>query len=461
MSTAATAVPILRAVQLPRAASVSAPRYALGFGLFILLNAALFLRPAEIVPGMVGLEIYLVIILACCAFSIPAVFEQLTARSLESRPITVCVLGLLVAILLSHLSHFYLAGAALGGFEFFKIVVYYLLFVGLVTTPDRLRKFVFWLVLFAAALTLLAVLQYHDLIQLPTLKTLQAIEKDTASGRDVVVRRLQATGPFHDPNDLSVLLVVGILLSLYWITERRFGVFRFAWLGTLALFLYALALTQSRGGFLALIGGLIIFLRMRFGWLITLGLGAFLLPGFFIVFAGRQTAISASAGTGQERIQIWSDGLMLFRDAPLFGVGMDKYEEFVGHVAHNSYLQAFAELGLFGGILFLGAFVCALGPLRRLGLEKRRIRNPELSRLHPYLTGAAAGYAIGMLSLTLNYIVPTYMILALAGSFTQMANAEPPLPPARFDLRLAGRIAGIGLLFLTGLYLFVRVFFQH
>jgi hypothetical protein len=457
----ATAVPILRTTPFPRLLGAAPPQYALGFSLFILLNAALFLRPAEIVPGMVGLEIYLVIILACFAFSFPTVLEQLTPRSLEGRPITVCVLGLLVAILLSHLSHFYLSGAALGGFEFFKIVVYYLLFVGLVTTPARLRKFLFWLALFAAALALIAVLQYHDLIRLPTLKTLQAIEKDTATGRDMVVRRLQATGPFHDPNDLCVLLVVGILLSLYWITERRLGIGRFAWLGALGLFLYALALTQSRGGFLALLGGLIVFLRMRFGWLTTLLLCAFLLPLFFVVFAGRQTAISATAGTGQERIQIWSDGLMLFRDAPVFGVGMDKYEEFVGHVAHNSYLQAFTELGLFGGVLFVGAIVCALGPLRQLGLKKRHILNPELRRLHPFLTGAVASYAIGMLSLTLNYIVPTYMVLALAGSFTQLADSDPPLPAARFDLRLIGRLVGVSLLFLAGLYLFVRAFFQH
>jgi hypothetical protein len=457
----APAIPIQRLLSLPRRASVVQPQYALGFGLFILLNAALFLRPAEIMPGMVGLEIYLVIILVCFTVSFPAVLGQLTVRSLESRPVTVCVLGLLVAIPLSHLSHFYLAGAALGSFEFFKVVVYYLLFAGLVTTPDRLRRFLFWLVLFAAILALLAVLQYHDLIRLPTLKTLQALEKDQTTGREMIVRRLQATGPFHDPNDLCVLLVVGILLSLYWVTERQYGVVRFGWLGALGLFLYALALTQSRGGFLALLGGLVVFLRMRFGWLTTLLLGAFLLPLFFVVFAGRQTAISTTAGTGQERIQIWSDGLILFRKAPLFGVGLDKYEEFVGHVAHNSYLQAFTELGIFGGILFVGAFVCALGPLRRLGLKNRRILQPELSRLHPYLTGAAAGYAIGMLSLTLTCIVPTYMILAMAGSFTQMVSAHPPLGAERFDLRLLGRLVGIGLLVLAGIYLFVRVFFQH
>jgi hypothetical protein len=437
------------------------PRYGLGFGLFILLNAALYLRPAEIVPGLLGLEIYLVFILGCFAVAFPAILEQLSPRALEAWPITVCVLGLLLAVLLSHLSRFDLTDAALCGFEFFKIAVYYLLFVGLVTTPARLGQFLFWLVIFAAALALLAVLQYHDLIQFPTLKTLQAIEKDQASGRDIVVRRLQATGPFHDPNDLCVLLVIGILLSLYWLTDRCLGLARFVWLASLGLFFYALALTQSRGGLLALLGGLLVFLRLRFGWTLTLVMGACGLPVLFLALAGRQTELSATTGTGQERIQIWSDGLMLFRDAPLFGVGMNKYDESVGHVAHNSYLQAFAELGVFGGILFIGGFACALGSLRRLGLKGRQILQPELRRLHPYLAGALAGYAVGMLSLTLNYIVPTYMMLGLAAGYCQMTPVRPPLQASRFDLRLVGRFVWISLLFLAGIYLFVRVFFQH
>jgi hypothetical protein len=451
--------PTLPLPALPRLAAP--PHPGLGFGVFLLLNAALFLRPAEIVPGLVGLEIYQFLILACLLVAFPTVLEQLSPDALGSRPITVCVVSLLIAAVLSHLSRFDVAGAAASGYEFFKLAVYYLLFVGLVTTPERLRRFLFWLAIFAAALALLAVLQYHDLIRLPNLKTLQAVERDTATGRDVIVRRLQATGPFHDPNDLCVLLVVGILLALYGLTDPGRRLARLAWIGPLLVLFYALALTQSRGGFLALLAGLLVFLHARFGWSATLGLGALLVPGLFVVFAGRQTDISATAGTGQERIQIWSDGLMLFREAPLFGVGMNQFEVLVGHVAHNSFLQAFAELGLFGGTIFLGAFFLSLATLRTLSAGGRRIVDPELRRLHPYLSGAVAGYAVGMFTLTLNYIVPTYVVLGLASACGRMTVAQPPAPSTRFELSLAGRLAGVAFLFLVGLTIFVRVFFQH
>ena len=51
-----------------------------------------------------GWNIYEFLILACLAVSFPAVLEQFTAKSLEERPVTVCVLGLFLAVLLSELA---------------------------------------------------------------------------------------------------------------------------------------------------------------------------------------------------------------------------------------------------------------------------------------------------------------------------------------------------------------------
>src|SRR5205823_3488992 len=95
-------------------------------------------------------------------------------------------------------------------------------------------------------------------------------------------------------------------------------------------------------------------------------LAAVVLPALFALFAGRQTDLSAAGGTGQARIQLWSEGLALFREAPFFGVGQGSYAEHVDQVAHNSFVECYAELGFFGGTLFLGAFFCAVCVLRRL-----------------------------------------------------------------------------------------------
>src|SRR5205085_6976097 len=153
----------------------------------------------------------------------------------------------------------------------------------------------------------------------------------------------------------------------------------------------------------------------RFGWRAALLAGLFAAPCALLLLAGRMTDLSTSEGTGQERIQAWADGMMLMREAPLFGVGKDVYLERLGIVAHNSYLQCFVELGVFGGMLFLGACYLAVAQLFRMGDRRRHApADPEVARLYPAVFGVVACYAVGMMSLTLSYILPTYTVLALA-----------------------------------------------
>ena len=108
---------------LPRAGPGGAPArsgvqrltHLAGFILFILLNATLFIRPAEIIPSLEDVQIYEALIIACLVVSLPAVLEQLRADSLTAAPITVCVLGMLAAVVLSHLSDFSIYGARTSG----------------------------------------------------------------------------------------------------------------------------------------------------------------------------------------------------------------------------------------------------------------------------------------------------------------------------------------------------------
>jgi O-antigen ligase len=224
------------------------------------------------------------------------------------------------------------------------------------------------------------------------------------------------------------------------------------------LFFYALALTHSRGGLLGLMAGLMALFQARYGWQRALGVMALVLPMILLALAGRQTDFSATSGTGQSRIQLWRDGVEMFRSSPLFGVGRDNYAKGAGLVAHNTYLHAFTEVGFFGGMLFLGAFVWALTSLYRLGRPPRRILDPDLRRLYPYLMGVLTGYAAGMMSLTLLYILPTYTLMGAADYFVVAARTDPPTPPAHCDARLFARMAGYSILFMAGMYVFVRLF---
>jgi O-antigen ligase len=428
------------------------------FVLFILLNAVLFIRPAEVVPALLGLPLYEVLILGCLLAAGARVITQLGGQSLAANPITACVVGLLPAIALSHLSHMYLWGARDSVEVFAKVVLYYLLLVAIVNTPDRLRQFVSWLVLIIATLALIAVCHYHRLITVPSLTILEQHEVDGVTGELIFIPRLRSTGIYNDPNDLGLILVVGLLLGLCRLSDRRSGLLRSAYLPALGLFLYGLVLTKSRGQFLALVAGVLVLFQARYGWRKSLLLAGIALPVLFALSGGRQTSLSTSAGTSQERIQLWSEGLALFRQSPLFGIGHGHYADEVGLVAHNSFVHCFTELGLFGGALFLGTFFCAGWTLWALNTSSAQAGPSELRQLYPYLAAAVFAYVVGLLSLSRPYVVPTYAVVGLAAVVARLAPVSPTLPRLQFNAHLVRRLALASTLFLAGVYVFIRTF---
>lgn len=439
----------------------------MAFFLFILVNATLFIRPAEIVPAWQGWEIYFYVILTCLAFALPDVVRYLTAQSLEKQPLTLCVFALLIAILIPSLLAGDAAAALRGGILFAKVIVYYLLFVSLVTTPERLQALLISIVAFCGCVTVLAVLRFHDVIQLDTIKALLD-SRDGAYGETITIKRLQGTGIFHDPNELCVLLSAMIPVCLYFLIQSRMLLLRGVCLGLLPLFGYAVMLTGSRGGFIAFAGGLVLLAWMCFGWRKAALLGVIGAPVLLFVFAGRQTEISTGSSTALSRVELWREWLTTFKESPVFGNGMTLRPEDDGQprrpdvekklVAHNSYLQSFADLGLFGGCLFVGAFLIAGWSVYRFNAQDSLVVHPEVRALQPYVLACLAAYGLGMMSLSICYVIPTYMMIALSVAYTRLAHqaALAPPPPLRFDLSLVGRMAAAGVFTLFSIYVFVR-----
>jgi O-antigen ligase len=441
----------------------------MGFFFFLLVTAALFVRPGEISEEWYNWPIYQYLILACFVVSVPEIFRQLLERRLTDQPIAICVFCLLPLVVLSNLGQFKTEDAFDHGFGFFKVVIYFLLFVSLVTTPARLQIFMYWLIGCCLVLTLITVLQFHGAIQLANVEAkLKDTDMDHNTNEEVSIYRMQGSGIFQDPNDLCLILAACIPLCLFALTDRRFGPLSVVWLVPLGLFLYAIALTQSRGGLLALLAGVVAMLYKWLGGWKTLAVGAVVLPVLLVFFSARQTSFSTSSGTSQTRIQLWSDWMEEFRTAPHVGVGAivvkdeeaDKKEYQAGnkHVAHNAYLQSFADMGVLGGFFFVGVFYFALWSVGRLGSKNTVIVDPELRRMQPFVLGSVAAYAVGMISLSLCYVVPTYLMLGMAHSYGQMTVVRPPPPLARFDARVVLRLALISVGFLAGTYLVVRLF---
>ena len=114
-------------------------------------------------------------------------------------------------------------------FQYAKIVVYYLLLVGLVTTPGRLRGLIYLITGFILVITLLAILQYHEVIDLPALAPVVDHDTDEALRSTTEFTRLRGPGIFNDPNDLGQLLAVAMIVCLHGFGERALGILVWLW----------------------------------------------------------------------------------------------------------------------------------------------------------------------------------------------------------------------------------------
>ena len=193
----------------------------MAFTLFILVNATLFIRPAEVVPALAGLPIYNVLISTCLMASFPRIIDQLTGRSLlrepdqrmrprparRGDPVTPVASELL--------------GSPGGGRRVRQVILYYLLLVSVVDSPARLRRFLWLLVVFTARPDRAgpAPIPRHDRHPLAPVDrgSWRSIRR---TGEEYIVLRLCSTGIYHDPNDLCLILLVAMGICLYGLGDR-------------------------------------------------------------------------------------------------------------------------------------------------------------------------------------------------------------------------------------------------
>jgi O-antigen ligase len=275
----------------------------------------------------------------------------------------------------------------------------------------------------------LALLQFHGYIYIEALKVLETRKPD-----GTLERRLRGSGLFRDPNDVCLNLSCGLILTLYGLRDRRLGLARWLWLVPLVLFIYTIKLTGSRGGLLAVAGGLFALGLGRYGLRTGILIGGLVVGALLSLMAsGRQASLTTSSGTGQERIRLAFQAMSMFRGSPIFGIGPGQFPKFSQHAAHNTYVEILCDLGLVGAIWFIGAYFHAAWTLFRMRRGVAVVLDPEMARIQPYVMATVAAYSAGMLSLTESYIIPTYAILGIAAVTIRLARTEPPLSRTQFD----------------------------
>jgi O-antigen ligase len=163
-------------------------------------------------------------------------------------------------------------------------------------------------------------------------------------------------------------------------------------------------------------------------------------------------------GTGQARIQMWHDGLAIFKQNPILGAGPEQFVMLVGKACHNSFVQSYADLGFFGGTFFVGAFYLAIVSMWRGNdaLDNEVNDDEESERLAPLVAALIVGYGFAIFALNHLYSAGTYLVLALATCEIHLGSRLlGENPQGRRSLMV--RLLGVSVGFLVIIYLSAKL----
>jgi O-antigen ligase len=243
--------------------------------------------------------------------------------------------------------------------------------------------------------------------------------------------RLVGEGAF-DSNDLASLSALSFPLAISLVLRYK-GMIRLIGLFGTAMSLAGMAWFNSRGGTLAMVAGMMALIVMQKGnrrWGL---LGIVVAGGAVTWFTSSQDYRDRIVGINNldndynytsydGRKQVWARGRGYIAKYPLSGVGASQFAVMEGmtlrengmhgkwSAPHNAYLQAFAELGIPGGMIFVSIIGIGLVRGRRLAHPKGPPGTSLVPR--PEYFASLVAFAAGAYFLSHAYF---YALFALTG----------------------------------------------
>jgi O-antigen ligase len=240
-----------------------------------------------------------------------------------------------------------------------------------------------------------------------------------------------------DPNyfALSAILVLPLAFSLASSARSRWE--RRVYLGCFLVTLFAFMLSGSRGGLVGLLASLALLVwrshaRIRFLAMTGPALVCLLLLAPTSPLARLLTPGHPDLESSETRLALVKAGLTMFQENFWTGIGIGNYKFQVNayawpsmterKVAHNTYLEVAAELGIFGLILFLVLLIGALRRFHRLHSDTIRARDPLLHAATGGLEAGLLGAAMGLIFLSALHVRLLWFVVILSICLPQLAQ---------------------------------------
>jgi len=168
---------------------------------------------------------------------------------------------------------------------------------------------------------------------------------------------------------------------------------------------------------------------------------------FALKIPGFNTAI-------QDRVILWGNANTAFKEHPLFGVGFGHipYHTYNWQVAHNSFAECYAELGLFGYWFWFLLVQLGIVSTVRIRAVLRGATDPEAMWLRRF-TGlglaGVVGYFVSSYFLSRAHAYPTIFLVAMFGAVPRVAwrwlrDDQKLMLDYRRDVLVAGTLSVLG-----------------
>lgn len=239
-----------------------------------------------------------------------------------------------------------------------------------------------------------------------------------------------------DANSFAISALLCLPLAFYLMLERRSPWERSFYAGCLVVTLVAVTLGASRGGFLGLVAGFLFLVWKSRQRIRNLALASVLLIPVSLLLPSsplqrllHPTWVDTQAV--ESRTAAWEAGINMIKTHPIFGVGLGNFKPLVRQyqdratqveiIAHNTYIEIGAELGLPALLVFLALLFSSYRSLERV--RRRAIRSGArlLALAALGIEGGLVGFCVSAFFLSAEYEKFFWLMIFLSMCLPRLA----------------------------------------
>jgi O-antigen ligase len=263
-----------------------------------------------------------------------------------------------------------------------------------------------------------------------------------------------------EPNYLGANLVLVLPLALAIALRQRTSGRRWLWLGAAGILGMEVVLTSSRGALLGLLAAALVYVYRRRGFGAAVATTAGIVVAVLVLpteLGERALATLTSAGEAPPGLEasnkahtalFWA-ALRMMGDAPLVGVGPFNFKALSGYysgldvsfMAHNTWLEIAAELGLPVFVVFLLLLVTTFRALGRAARLRGSTEAEDLAAWAEGLRAGLIGFCVAGTFISAEYeklfwlsVFLSIVFGRLAARYERHAITEAVTPPAPVPL---------------------------